>query len=162
MIFKGKVWTMGDDVDTDMIISGQYLSSIEPAYLASHCFEAVEEGWANKISQNDIIVAGKNFGCGSSREQAPIALKASGISCLLAESYGAIFFRNAVNIGLPVIELEDTGGKFKEGDLAEFDIRSGKAKNSTSGKTYVLSPTAQIVVEILDAGGLLFYIKKKI
>ena len=162
MILKGRVWYMGDDVDTDMIISGQYLSTIEPQFLATHCFEAVEPNWADKVSTGDIIVAGKNFACGSSREQAPIALKAVGISCLIAESFGAIFFRNAVNIGLPVLELDDTGSKFKEGETAEVDIEAAAVRNVSSGVTYELKPTVPIVMEILEAGGLLSFIKKKI
>jgi len=162
MIYKGKVWCLGNDVDTDMIISGQYLSSNDAEFLSTHCFEAVEQGWISKISPGDIIVAGKNFGCGSSREHAPIAIKASGISCILAESYGAIFLRNSINIGLPAIELKDAGKKFKEGDAAEIDISTGKARNLTEGKNYDLLPTASIFVDILEAGGLLKYIKKKV
>jgi len=162
MIFRGKIWCLGDNIDTDTIISGKYLSSTDPSLLAEHCLEAIEKGWANKISQGDILVAGKNFGCGSSREHAPVALKAAGISCIIAESFGAIFFRNAINLGLPVIEFEATADRFEEGHVAEVDIKSRKIRNSTTGQAYDLPPIAPIVLDILEFGGLLSYIRKKI
>jgi 3-isopropylmalate/(R)-2-methylmalate dehydratase small subunit len=161
MIFRGKIWTLGDNIDTDTIISGKYLGSTDPSFLAEHCLEAIEQGWTRKISGGDILVAGKNFGCGSSREHAPVALKAAGISCIVAESFGAIFFRNAVNLGLPVIELEGAGDRFKEGEVAEVDMKSGEIRNTNSGKTYNFPSIAPIVLDILESGGLLSYIKKK-
>ena len=160
MIFR-KVWCLGDNIDTDMIIAGKYLNSTDPSVLAEHCLEAVEKGWAAKISKGDMLAAGKNFGCGSSREHAPVALKSAGISCVVAESFGAIFFRNAINLGLPAIELEGVRDRLKEGDFAEVDIGSGKLRNITTGKAYDLPPTATIVIDILESGGLLPYIKKK-
>jgi 3-isopropylmalate/(R)-2-methylmalate dehydratase small subunit len=161
MNLKGKVWKFGDDIDTDMIIGGQYLSSTDPAYLAEHCFEIFEKSWSKKICHGDIIVAGKNFGCGSSREHAPLALKAAGISCIIAENYGAIFFRNAINLGLPALELKDCKKKIKEGDQLDVRIDSGEILNLSSGEKYNLSsPIAPIVMEILKSGGLLDYIRK--
>lgn len=161
MILRGKVWRLGDNIDTDLIISGKHLSSIDPHFLAEHCFESLEKGWSKKISAGDIIVAGKNFGCGSSREHAPLAIKAAGISCIIAESFAGIFFRNAINLGLPVIELPSTANRFKEGDTAELNLEAGKIKNITSSKEYDFNPIPSIVLEILKAGGLLPYISKK-
>jgi 3-isopropylmalate/(R)-2-methylmalate dehydratase small subunit len=161
MIFRGKVWRLGDNIDTDLIISGKYLSSTDSHFLAEHCFEALEKEWCKKISEGDILVAGKNFGCGSSREHAPLAIKAAGISCIIAESFGAIFFRNAINLGLPVIELAATLTRFKEGDIAEVNLVDGKIKNITQDKMYDFTPMPSIVVEILKAGGLLQFISKR-
>lgn len=161
MIIKGKAWKLGDNIDTDMILPGKYLSLSNPSLLGEHCLEGIAEGWADKISPGDILVAGKNFGCGSSREHAPIALKAAGISCVVAESFGAIFYRNAINVGVPVIELESVSNKFEEGDILETDIKTGKVKNVTAGKTYDLSPMASIIIDILESGGLLNYIAKR-
>lgn len=159
MLFKGKVWRFGDNVDTDLIISGKYLNSIDPQFLADHCFEAIEKGWRKKISLGDIIVAGKNFGCGSSREHAPLAIKSAGISCIIAESFAAIFFRNAINLGLPVIELPEAN-LFKEGHLAEVNLETGKVKNITINSEYEFKPMPSIILEILKAGGLLPLISK--
>jgi len=160
MIFRGRVWCLGDNIDTDIIISGKYLSSTNPSFLAEHCLEAIEEGWSKKVSPGDLLVAGKNFGCGSSREHAPLALKAAGISCLIAESFGAIFFRNAINLGLPVIELKGARKKFKEGQRVELGLESGKIRILPAEKTYRFTPLAPIVLKILKAGGLLPYIGK--
>ncbi len=161
MIFRGKVWRLGDNIDTDLIISGKYLSSTDPHFLAEHCFEALEKEWCKKISAGDILVAGKNFGCGSSREHAPLAIKGAGISCIIAESFGAIFFRNAINLGLPVIELAAATTRFKEGDIAEVSLVDGKIKNITQDKIYDFIPMPSIVLEILKAGGLLQFISKE-
>lgn len=161
MKYKGKARILGNNIDTDMIISGQHLSSTDPDYLAKHCFETLEEEWAKKICHGDILVAGGNFGCGSSREHAPMALKAAGISCLIAESYGAIFYRNAINIGLPALEFKTNMGRFNEGDIIEVDIKIGSIKNETSGKTYHSSQQlTPMVLDILESGGLLSYISK--
>lgn len=161
MKFKGKARIFGDNIDTDMIISGRHLSSTDPGYLAKHCFETLEEAWAERINHGDILIAGNNFGCGSSREHAPLALKAAGISCLIAKSYGAIFYRNIINLGLPAIELKTTIEEFKEGDTIEADIKSGLIKNISQEKTYHCSQALPpMVLDILESGGLLAYISK--
>jgi 3-isopropylmalate/(R)-2-methylmalate dehydratase small subunit len=161
MKYRGKARILGNNIDTDMIISGQHLSSTDPDYLAKHCFETLAEEWAKKICRGDILVAGGNFGCGSSREHAPMALKAAGISCLIAESYGAIFYRNAINIGLPALEFKTNIGRFKEGDIIEVDIKIGSIKNETTEKVYHSSQKlTPMVLDILKSGGLLSYISK--
>lgn len=161
MIIEGKVWKLGNNIDTDTILPGKYLSLSDPSLLGEHCLEGLEKGWAKKISPGDILVAGKNFGCGSSREHAPIALKAAGIPCVVAESFGAIFYRNAINVGVPVIELESVSNKFEERDILEADIKTSKVKNVTAGKTYDFSPMASMIIDILESGGLLNYIAKR-
>lgn len=159
MILRGKAWTLGENIDTDMIIGGQYLSIADPIDLARHCFESLEPNWIEKISNGDILVAGSNFGCGSSREHAPMALKAAGISCIIAESYGAIFFRNAINLGLPAIEFTKARQRFSGGDILAVNICSNEVENVTTGKTYSFAvPFVPLVIEILQAGGLLAYI----
>lgn len=161
MTFRGKVWCLGDNIDTDLIISGKYLSFTDPRFLAEHCFESIEKGWSKKILAGDILVAGKNFGCGSSREHAPLAIKAAGIACIIAESFAGIFFRNAINLGLPVIEFPAATSRFKEGHVAEVNLDDGKIRNITSGNEYNLSPIPSIVLEILKTGGLLPFISKQ-
>jgi 3-isopropylmalate/(R)-2-methylmalate dehydratase small subunit len=161
MIVCGKVWKLGDNIDTDLIIGGQYLSNTDPDDLARHCFESLEPNWAEKIARGDIIVAGSNFGCGSSREHAVMALKASGISCIVADSYSAIFFRNAINLGLPAIELKGFTHNFQEGDIVKVDIHSGIISNETAKKEYRLSyQLPPIILQILQSGGLLAYLSK--
>ncbi|MBM4330801.1 MAG: 3-isopropylmalate dehydratase small subunit [Deltaproteobacteria bacterium] len=159
-MFRGKVWILGNNIDTDMIISGKYLSFTDPSFLAEHCLEGIEKGWSNKIAKGDILIAGKNFGCGSSREHAVVALKAAGISCIIAESFGAIFFRNFINLGLAAIELRDASKRFNEGDMVEVDLEAGKARNMATQKTYPFPPMPSIVLDILKAGGLLHFIGK--
>ena len=135
MILKGKVHKFGDDINTDDIISAKYLVSTEAKELGSHCMEAIAPDFVKKVSAGDIIVAGNNFGCGSSREHAPLAIKGCGISAVLAKSFAAIFFRNAINIGLPFLESQDVD-KIKEGDSIEIDLSSGIIRNITQGQTY--------------------------
>jgi len=161
MIIEGKVWKLGNNIDTDTILPGKYLSVSDPSSLGEHCLEGLEKGWAKRISPGDILVAGKNFGCGSSREHAPVALKAVGISCIIAESVGAIFYRNSINIGLPVIEFEDARARFEEGNIISVEIDSGRIENISTKSTYNFSPIAPIVLEILGSGGLLKYITKR-
>ncbi len=160
MIFRGKVWILGNNIDTDMIISGKYLSFTDPSFLAEHCLEGIEKGWSNKIAKGDILIAGKNFGCGSSREHAAVALKAVGISCIIAESFGAIFFRNSINLGLPAVELKEARKRFNEEDMVEVDLEAGKVRNMATQKTYPFPPMASLVLDILKAGGLLPFIGK--
>jgi 3-isopropylmalate/(R)-2-methylmalate dehydratase small subunit len=160
-MINGQVWKLGNNIDTDMIISGKYLNSEEPSFLAQKCFEELEEGWSKKISQGDILVAGKNFGCGSSREHAVIALKATGISSIIAESFGSIFFRNAINLGLSVFELEAADLKFTEGDIAQIEAKTATITNNSKEETYKVVPMPTIVMEILQAGGLIEYIESR-
>ena len=158
MIINGKVWILGENVDTDMIIPGKYLSSTDPEVLGAHCLEGLEKDWSKKISDGDIVIAGGNFGCGSSREHAPMALKAAGVAAILAESIGAIFYRNAVNVGLPVIEAPGVCAIFEEGHLAEVDPEKGMITNVTTGRTLAIDPFPEIIQKILGFGGLLGYI----
>lgn len=161
MIIEGKVWKLGNNIDTDTILPGKYLSLSDPSLLGEHCLEGLEKGWAKRISPGDILVAGKNFGCGSSREHAPLALKAVGISCIVAESVGAIFYRNSINLGLPVLEFEGAHARFDEGNIIAVEIESGRIENISTKSAYKFSPIAPIVLDILGSGGLLEYITKK-
>jgi 3-isopropylmalate/(R)-2-methylmalate dehydratase small subunit len=159
MILKGKARIFGDDINTDDIISAKYLVSTDAKELGSHCMEAIAPDFTKKIMPGDIIVAGNNFGCGSSREHAPLAIKGCGISAVLAKSFAAIFFRNAINIGLPFLESEDTG-KIKEGDSIEIDLSSGIIKNTTQNQTYKTQEFPKFLQEIVEEGGLMNWIKK--
>jgi 3-isopropylmalate/(R)-2-methylmalate dehydratase small subunit len=161
MTLKGKIWKVGDSVDTDMILPGQYLSLVGPKELAEHCMEGIEPNWAARLNPGDILIAGKNFGCGSSREHAPLAMKGCGLGCVVAESFGAIFYRNAINVGLPVVEVPGIAGLFAEGEKISVDIIKGRVINESSGQEFEFSPMPEIILEILTAGGLLEYISGK-
>lgn len=160
MILKGKVHKFGDDINTDDIISAKYLVSCDPKELGSHCMESIAPDFAKKVACGDIIIAGKNFGCGSSREHAPVAIKGCGVAAVIAKSFAAIFFRNAINIGLPFLELEDTD-KIKEGDLIEIDLSSGIIKNLTRNEAYKTQAFPEFLQELVRQGGLMSYIKNK-
>jgi len=160
MIIKGKVHRFGDDINTDDIISAKYLISTDPGELGSHCMEAIATDFVKKVNPGDIIIAGKNFGCGSSREHAPVAIKGAGISAVIAKSFAAIFFRNAINIGLPFLELADTD-KIKEGDLIEIDLSTGIIRNLTQNQTYKTQAFPGFLQELVEEGGLMNYIKKR-
>ncbi len=160
MIAKGKVIKYGNNVDTDVIIPARYLTSSEPAELAAHCMEDIDAEFVNKVEKGDIIVAAKNFGCGSSREHAPIAIKASGISCVIAKTFARIFYRNSINIGLPILECEELFDESDEGDSIEVDFDSGIIKNVTKNKTYSTQPFPGFMQEIIENDGLVGYIKK--
>jgi len=160
MIIKGKVHKFGDDINTDDIISAKYLVSTDAKELGLHCMEAIKPDFAKNVSPGDIIIAGKNFGCGSSREHAPLAIKGTGISAVIAKSFAAIFFRNAINIGLPFLELEDTD-QIKEGDLIEIDLASGIIKNLTRNETYKTQAFPEFLQELVREGGLIPWITKK-
>jgi len=151
--FKGRVWTFGDDISTDHIIAGKYLGTTDPKVFADHAFEAVDPTWAKKVQAGDLIVAGANFGCGSSREQAPVALKVLGISAILANSFARIFFRNAINLGFPVIECVGLRDRVNGGDVIELDVAAGEVRLS-SGEVLQFTPLPPNVLEILEAGGL--------
>ncbi len=159
---KGKVHKYGANVDTDAIIPARYLNISEPAELAKHCLEGIDKDFISKVKPGDIIVATTNFGSGSSREHAPLAIKAAGISCVIAKSFARIFFRNAINIGLPLLECEEAVDKTKAGDILEVDLSSGEIKNVTNGMTFVAKPYPDFMAELIAAGGLIEYTKKRL
>ena len=157
---RGKVHKFGDNVDTDVIIPARYLNSSDPAELATHCMEDIDADFTKKVNKGDIMVATKNFGCGSSREHAPIAIKASGISCVIAETFARIFYRNAINIGLPIIECPEAAAAINEGDEVEVDFDSGKIHDITTGNEYQGQAFPPFMQELIDAGGLVNRINK--
>ncbi|PKM90245.1 MAG: 3-isopropylmalate dehydratase small subunit [Firmicutes bacterium HGW-Firmicutes-12] len=161
-ILKGRVFKLGDDIDTDLIIAARYLNSSEPEYLASHCLEDLIPQLDEKVNPGDILVAGRNFGCGSSREHAPIAIKYAGFSCVLAESYARIFYRNAINIGLPIIVAPEACRAIKEGDKLEVDPREGTIINHTTSEQYKGEPFPPFILEILLSGGLIPHVAEKV
>ncbi len=159
MIIKGRVHKLGNDINTDDIIAAKYLISTDARELGKYCLESVKPDFVHKVNAGDIIVAGKNFGCGSSREHAPLAIKGCGISAVIARSFAAIFFRNAINIGLPFLELKEVG-KIQDGDLREIDLSGGIIKNITQNQTYKTAAFPEFLQEIVRCGGLINYIKK--
>lgn len=161
MKISGNVYKFGDHVDTDAIIPARYLSTFEESELAKHCMEDIDEGFAGKVQAGSLMVAGRNFGCGSSREHAPLAIKACGISCVVAESFARIFFRNAVNIGLPVLECENAAKEASEGDVLEIDLGTGKIVNKTTGKDYEAKPFPEFMQALIEAGGLVEFTKNR-
>jgi len=162
MIIKGKVWKFKDNIDTDVIIPARYLNTSDPKELALHCMEDCNPEFVKKMNQGDIIVAGKNFGCGSSREHAPIAIKGAGVSCVIAKSFARIFFRNAINIGLPIFESEEAVDQCLPGDLLEVDTEKGIIKNLSKDKVCKTSPLPEFIQRIISVGGLREYVKKEL
>ena len=158
MIIKGRVHKFGNDVNTDDIISARYLNTIDPKELGSHCMEILDHDFPKKVKAGDIIVAGNNFGCGSSREHAPIAIKGCGVSLVIAKSFARIFYRNSINIGLPIIELNETDN-MASGDELEINLQDGEIKNITNGKVYQATPFAEFVCSIIEKGGLINWVK---
>ena len=158
----GHVFKYGDNVDTDVIIPARYLNSSDPAELAAHCMEDIDKDFIKNVKQGDIIVADKNFGCGSSREHAPIAIKASGVSAVIAKSFARIFYRNAINIGLVIIENDKLPDETKNGDEICMDLENGVVKNLTTGKEYKITVYPKEIQELIDIGGLVNYTKKKL
>ena len=156
----GNAIKYGNNVDTDVIIPARYLSSSDPIELALHCMEDIDINFKKKVHPGDIIVAERNFGCGSSREHAPLAIKASGISCIIAENFARIFYRNAINIGLPIMECEEAVKDIEEGNQIEVDFYKGIIKNITKNKSYTAQPFPEFMMEIIKAGGLINYIVK--
>ena len=156
---EGRVWTFKDNIDTDLIIAARYLNTSDPSELAKHIMEDVDPNFVDKINKGDIIVAGENFGCGSSREHAPISLKAAGISAVVAKSFARIFYRNAFNMGLPIFELKNSE-EIKEGDVISIDLDNGKILNKTSAKTYEFTPIPPFMQELVSCGGLMNYAKR--
>ena len=161
-MIRGKAWKFGDNIDTDIIIPAIYLNTTDPEELASHCFEPIYSDFKKRVSKGDIVVAGKNFGCGSSRQHAPIAIKACGISCVIASSFARIFFRNSINIGLPILESEEASEEIENGDELEVDLEKGIIKNITKGKEFKAEPLPEFVLEIVSAGGLVSYVRRKL
>lgn len=159
MVIKGRVHKLGDDINTDDIISAKYLVSTDARELGSKCMESIAPDFAKSVKEGDIIVAGKNFGCGSSREHAPLAIKGCGIRAVLAPSFAAIFFRNAINIGLPFLELSDTA-KIAEGDELEIDLSTGVINNLTRKEQYKTAEFPAFLQELVADGGLMNYVKK--
>ena len=162
MNIKGKAWKFQDNIDTDVIIPARYLNTSDPKELALHCMEDYDSDFVKKMNQGDIIVAGRNFGCGSSREHAPIALKAAGVSCIIARSFARIFFRNAINIGLPIFESEEITNQCSEGDLLEIDTTKGTINNLSKDKVYKTNLLPEFIQKLISAGGLREYVKEEL
>lgn len=160
MIIKGKVHKLGNDINTDDIIAAKYLVSTDASELGKHCMESIKPDFVNNVSPGDIIVAGKNFGCGSSREHAPLAIKGCGISAVIAQSFAAIFFRNAINIGLPFLELADVD-KISDGDLVEIDLSGGIIKNLSKDQAYKTQAFPEFLQQIVESSGLINWVKKR-
>lgn len=158
---NGTVFKYGDNVDTDVIIPARYLNSSDPAELALHCMSDIDPDFVSKVHKGDIIVADKNFGCGSSREHAPISIKASGISCVIAETFARIFYRNSINIGLPIIECPEAARSIENGDQVEVDFDSGRIYNRTKGTEFQGQAFPPFMQKIIEAGGLVNYINNK-
>ncbi|MBI5749553.1 MAG: 3-isopropylmalate dehydratase small subunit [Nitrospinae bacterium] len=162
MKLKGKAWKFGADVDTDAIIPARYLNTTDHKELAKHCMEDADPNFTKKMKVGDLIVADKNFGCGSSREHAPISIKAAGISCVIAKSFARIFYRNSFNMGLPIFESADASKKIKEGDEIELDPSTGVIHNLTKKEKYQARPIPPFMQELINAGGLMNYVKRKV
>jgi 3-isopropylmalate/(R)-2-methylmalate dehydratase small subunit len=158
---RGTVIKYGDNVDTDVIIPARYLNTSEIEELAKHCMEDLDKDFVNRVKPGDIMVAGKNFGSGSSREHAPAVIKASGISCVIAETFARIFYRNAINIGLPIMECPEAAKDIQDGDIVSIDVFSGVITNETKGKTYQGTPFPGFMQDIMKAGGLINYLREK-
>ncbi len=161
-MLKGKVHKYGANVDTDVIIPARYLNLVEPDDLAGHCMEDIDAEFLSRVQPGDIMLATTNFGCGSSREHAPIAIKAAGISCIIAKSFARIFFRNAINIGLPLLECEEAVDNIEAGDQVEVDLSSGTIKNLNSGKVFTAKPYPPFMSQLIAAGGLIEYTKERL
>jgi len=158
---QGKVWKFGDHIDTDLIIAARYLNTSEPSELAKYVMEDADPEFVNKMNEGDIIVAGENFGCGSSREHAPIALKAAGVSAIIAPTFARIFYRNAFNMGLPIFELEESA-EILEGDTVKIDMEKGEVINISQAKTYKFTAIPEFMQKLVDAGGLIEFAKQEI
>jgi len=159
---KGKVHKFGSNIDTDAIVPARYLNISEPSELAKHCMEDIDPEFTTKVKPGDIIVATTNFGCGSSREHAPLAIKACGISCVIAQSFARIFFRNAVNIGLPLLECAEAANETEAGDIVEVDLASGEINNVSKHKKFMANPYPEFMMGIIASGGLIEYTKHRL
>ncbi|WP_033170769.1 3-isopropylmalate dehydratase small subunit [Selenomonas sp. ND2010] len=161
MKLEGKVWRYGDNIDTDVIIPARYLNSFDPKELASHCMVDIDESFSQNVKAGDIMVGGKNFGCGSSREHAPVAIKASGVPVVIAANFARIFYRNGINIGLPLLEIGDDVEKISADDQLRVDTATGAIENVTTGDVFHANPLPGFIQDIAKAGGLIDYIKEK-
>ena len=161
MILKGKTWKFGNDINTDEIIPAKHLVSVDPKVLGENCMDGITPGFSKKIASGDIIVGGKNFVCGSSREHAPLAIKGCGISCVIADSFARIFYRNSINIGLPIFECPEAAKSIGEGDEVEVDALTGLIRNLTKNKKYQAKPMPAFMQELIEAGGLMKWVVKK-
>lgn len=159
---RGRVWKYGDNVDTDAIIPARYLNVSTPEALAAHCMEDIDAGFVERVRDGDVVVAGSNFGCGSSREHAPLALKGAGVSCVVAASFARIFYRNAINIGLPILECAEAVEVTETGHTLEVDLERGTVRNVDTGQTYQAEPYPPFLVAIIEAGGLVPYTRAKL
>lgn len=162
MTNTGNAWVYKDNVDTDVIIPARYLNTSDPKELAKYCMEDIDQTFAKEVQTGDIMIAGENFGCGSSREHAPIAIKESGISVVIAKSFARIFFRNAINIGLPILENQELPDEVSKGDKIEVDLKNGIVKNLTTGKTYQTPAYSGSIQELIEVGGLVKYTQEKL
>ena len=160
-VLEGKVWRYGDNIDTDVIIPARYLNPFDPKELSKHCMVDIDPTFAENVKAGDIMVGGKNFGCGSSREHAPVAIKASGVPVVIASSFARIFYRNGINVGLPLLEIGDDVEKIHAGDTLRIDISTGKIENLTTGDTFQAPPLPGFIQDIAKAGGLINYVKAK-
>lgn len=158
---SGKVFKYGDNVDTDVIIPARYLNAPSPEDLAKHCMEDIDPEFVNKVNAGDIIVGGANFGCGSSREHAPISIRAAGVSCVIASSFARIFYRNSINIGFPILECPEAAEKINDGDKISVDFSTGVIKDETTGESFQATAFPEFINKIIENGGLLPYIKSK-
>ena len=158
---KGRVFKYPDNVDTDVIIPARYLNTPDAAELAQHCMEDIDKTFIQKVKKGDMIVAGRNFGCGSSREHAPIAIKAAGVSCVIAETFARIFYRNAINIGLPIIECKEAAAEIQEGETVSINFDTGVITDETTGKTYQGQAFPPFMQGLIDAGGLINYVNSQ-
>lgn len=159
---SGSAWVYGDNVDTDVIIPARYLTTSDPEKLAPHCMDDLDASFAGSVKPGDVIVAGGNFGCGSSREHAPIAIKASGVSCVVAGSFARIFFRNAINIGLPILECPEAVSRTSKGDAIEIDLATGRIENRTNGEIFSARPIPAFLQNLFDVGGLVPYVRARL
>lgn len=162
MKLKGRVHKYGADVNTDLIIPARYLNVSDPAELARHCMEDIDDNFVNVVRSGDIIIADTNFGCGSSREHAPLAIKAAGVSCVIAKSFARIFFRNAINIGLPILECVQAVNETDSGDVMEVELATGKIRNVTRRKVFQAEPYPEFMLQLVSAGGLIEHTKMRL
>ena len=159
-VLEGKVWRYGYNIDTDVIIPARYLNTFDPKELAKHCMVDIDKDFAQKVRPGDIMVGGKNFGCGSSREHAPVAIKACGVPVIIAASFARIFYRNGINVGLPLMEIGDNVERIHAGDKLSVDLSSGKIRDITTGETFQAPPLPGFIQDIAKAGGLIQYVKE--
>lgn len=159
---NGKAWVYGDNVDTDVIIPARYLTTSDPAALAPHCMEDIDKAFASAVGHGDILVGGNNFGCGSSREHAPLAIAGVGVSCVIASSFARIFFRNAINVGLPILECPEAVKKMRTGDELEVDLATGSIKNITQNEVFQAAPFPPFLQQLVALGGLVPYVRERL